>query len=152
MTIMSLDDTIESVNRNPEYGYNGTIQDIRRDEYSHLRGKFRTVDILIDILDTIYLDHAGATPYPISIIHDHSKDLTTNLFSNPHSRSPSSVNTTNRIGSIRLRVLELFNANPDLFDVVFVANATAGIKLIADGFCGFRGGFRYNYLRDSHTS
>src|SRR5439155_15953196 len=72
--------------------------------------------------------------------------------SNPHSRSPSSVNTTNRIASIRLRVLELFNANPELFDVIFVANATAGIKLIADGFCGFRGGFRYNYLRDAHTS
>jgi molybdenum cofactor sulfurtransferase len=51
-----------------------------------------------------------------------------------------------------LRVLELFNTNPELFDVVFVANATAGIKLIADGFCGFRNGFRYNYLRDSHTS
>jgi molybdenum cofactor sulfurtransferase len=62
------------------------------------------------------------------------------------------VSTTNRITSIRLRVLELFNANPELFDVVFVANATAGIKLIADGFFGCRKGFRYKYLRDAHTS
>jgi molybdenum cofactor sulfurtransferase len=98
------------------------------------------------------LDHAGATPYPVSIIHEHSKDLTTNLFSNPHSRSPSSIATTNRVLSIRRRILELFNANPELFDVVFVANATAGIKLIADGFCGSKNGFRYKYLRDAHTS
>jgi molybdenum cofactor sulfurtransferase len=46
----------------------------------------------------------------------------------------------------------LFNANPELFDVVFVANATAGIKLVADGFCGNSRGFRYKYLRDAHTS
>ena len=74
------------------------------------------------------------------------------MFSNPHSRSPSSIATTNRIASIRLRVLELFNANPELFDVIFVANATAGIKLIADGFAGHENGFCYRYLRDAHTS
>ena len=104
------------------------------------------------LLDTIYLDHAGATPYPVSTIHEHSKDLTTNLFSNPHSRSPSSVATTVRIAKIRERILGLFRASPEVFDVVFVANATAGIKLIADGFCGSPNGFRYKYLRDVHTS
>ena len=36
--------------------------------------------------------------------------------------------------------------------MVFVANATAGIKLVADGFCGNSTGFRYKYLRDAHTS
>jgi molybdenum cofactor sulfurtransferase len=46
----------------------------------------------------------------------------------------------------------LFQANSELFDVVFVANATAGIKLIADGFNGCSGGFQYKYLRDAHTS
>jgi molybdenum cofactor sulfurtransferase len=103
-------------------------------------------------IDTLYFDHAGATPYPVSIIHEHSKDLTTNLFSNPHSRSPSSINTTNRIAAIRLGILGLFSANSELFDVVFVANATAGIKLVADGFSGCPAGFRYKYLRDAHTS
>ena len=38
------------------------------------------------------------------------------------------------------------------FDVVFVANATAGIKLVADGLAGSVNGFRYNYLGDAHTS
>lgn len=88
----------------------------------------------------------------MSAIRDHSEELVTNLFSNPHSRSLPSIATTNRIASIRRRVLDLFNASPELFDVVFVANATAGIKLVADGFYGSANGFRYKYLRDAHTS
>jgi molybdenum cofactor sulfurtransferase len=100
----------------------------------------------------VYLDHAGTTPYPTSTILQHSKDLTTNLFSNPHSKSPSSLTTTNRIAAIRRRLLAFFNASPEFFDVVFVANATAGIKLIADGFAGHISGFEYTYLRDVHTS
>lgn len=152
MTIHSPEDIIQSIRHNPEYGYGRRINEIRQTEYSHIGGFCRSLAIALTALDTIYLDHAGATPYPISTIQEHSKDLTTNLFSNPHSRSPSSIATTNRIASIRRRVLELFNANPDLFDVIFVANATAGIKLIADGFCGNKNGFRYTYLRDVHTS
>jgi molybdenum cofactor sulfurtransferase len=104
------------------------------------------------ILDTIYMDHAGATPYPISSINAHAKDLTSTLLSNPHSQSASAIETDNRIKSIRLRILQLFNASPKLFDVVFVPNATGGIKLVADGFSATRGGFRYRYLRDAHTS
>src|SRR5271154_4655036 len=103
-------------------------------------------------LDTIYMDHAGATPYPISSINAHAKDLTSTLLSNPHSHSASAIETDNRIKSIRLRILQLFNASPKLFDVVFVPNATGGIKLIADGFSASRRGFRYRYLRDAHTS
>ena len=149
---MYSEDAIEAVKLNLEYGYHGRIDEIRREEYSHMGGICRGQYTKTDNPDTIYLDHAGATLYPASVIQDHSRELITNLFSNPHSRSPSSVNTTNRITETRRRVLELFNADPDLFDVVFVANATAGIKLIGDGFCGSRNGFRYKYLRDAHTS
>ena len=42
--------------------------------------------------------------------------------------------------------------HPNLFDLVFVANATAGIKLVAEGFSGLPKGFCYKYLRDAHTS
>jgi molybdenum cofactor sulfurtransferase len=78
--------------------------------------------------------------------------LATTLLSNPHSQSPSSIATGSRISAIRRRVLRAFNADPEFFDIVFVANATAGIKLIADGFSGSPEGFRYKYLRDAHTS
>jgi molybdenum cofactor sulfurtransferase len=49
-------------------------------------------------------------------------------------------------------VLELFGADEEHFDVVFVANATAGIKLITEAFTKFEEGFEYYYHRDSHTS
>jgi len=35
---MALQDTVNSVKRSPEYGYNGQIHDILKKEYSHLGG------------------------------------------------------------------------------------------------------------------
>jgi molybdenum cofactor sulfurtransferase len=43
-------------------------------------------------------------------------------------------------------------ADPDEFDLVFVANATAAVKLIVEGFRASKQGFSYRYHRDSHTS
>ena len=67
--------------------------------------------------------------------------------------SVSSHLSTKRTENVRLRVLQFFNASPDEFDVVFVANATAAIKLIGETFrdsdCR---GFWYGYHVDSHTS
>lgn len=56
------------------------------------------------------------------------------------------------VDNVRLRLLRFLNADPDCFDVVFVANATAAIKLIADTFRDLPGGFWYGYHRDAHTS
>ena len=75
-----------------------------------------------------------------------------NLLGNPHSASASSQLSSQRIDHVRLKVLSLFNASPDHFDVVFVANATAGIKLVVDAFSGLSGGFWFGYHKDSHTS
>lgn len=74
------------------------------------------------------------------------------LYGNPHSRSPSSILSTKRIDDVRLRALRFVKADPDEFDLVFVANATAAIKLVAEGFRASRQGFSYRYHRDSHTS
>jgi molybdenum cofactor sulfurtransferase len=149
MTKSFVKETIKSVLQNPDYGYNGRIHEIRKREYSHLGG---TSFCGLADLETTYLDHAGATIYPVSIVYDHCDDLASNLLSNPHSQSPSSIATEHRITAVRRRVLQAFNADPEFFDIVFVANATAGIKLIADGFAGSPEGFRYKYLRDAHTS
>lgn len=78
--------------------------------------------------------------------------MISNLYGNPHSASNASQLTTRRIEDIRLRLLELFNADPQDFDVVFVANATAGIKLVMDAFRDQEDGFWYGYHRDAHTS
>jgi molybdenum cofactor sulfurtransferase len=46
----------------------------------------------------------------------------------------------------------MFNADPAKFDVVFVANATAGIKLVMEAFRDQEKGYWYGYHRDAHTS
>lgn len=110
--------------------------------------------------DTTYLDHAGTTIYAKSLVKQFSRELSTNLFGNPHSASPSSRLATKRVSDTRARVLEFFKADPDLFDVVFVANATAAIKLVMDAFRDYLtensgkqpSGFPYYYHRDCHTS
>jgi molybdenum cofactor sulfurtransferase len=103
-------------------------------------------------LGTTYLDHAGTTLYPKSLIERFSADMISNLYGNPHSASNASQLTTRRIEDVRLRLLKLFNADPEDFDVVFVANATAGIKLVMDAFRDQEEGFWYGYHRDAHTS
>lgn len=79
-------------------------------------------------------------------------DMISNLYGNPHSASASSLSSTKRIEDTRLRVLRFFNASPEDFDVVFVANATAGIKLVLDAFRASDNGFIYGYHKDAHTS
>ena len=71
-----------------------------------------------------------------------------------------------RIEAIRRRTLQFFNADPEYFDIVFVANATAAIKLVMQSFCDLsaaatktpatpeigRDSFWFGYHRDAHTS
>ncbi|KAL8730042.1 MAG: hypothetical protein Q9166_004366 [cf. Caloplaca sp. 2 TL-2023] len=121
------------------HAYNENIDRLRDEEYPMLK-------------DTVYLDHAGTTPYPKALIEQSSQDLLHNLLGNPHSNSPSSQLSTRRIEDVRLRALRFFKANPDFFDLIFVANATAGIKLLTEGFRECQGGFWYGYHRDAHTS
>ncbi|KAH8428508.1 putative molybdenum cofactor sulfurase protein (HxB) [Aspergillus melleus] len=126
----------------PEYckGYSEDVDAIREREYPHLK-------------DTTYLDHAGTTLYAKSLIEFFSQDLTSNLFGNPHSMSSSSQLSTQRIDDVRLKALRFFNADPEEFDLVFVANATAAIKLVVDSFRDATPkGFWYGYHVDSHTS
>ncbi|MCJ1395655.1 hypothetical protein MMC18_008541 [Xylographa bjoerkii] len=124
--------------------YPQSVEKIRDREFPLLRG-------------ITYLDHAGTTLYPRSLIHDFGKDLMSNIFGNPHSASPSSELSTKRTERVRLRVLQYFKADPKDFDMVFVANATAAIKLVASAFQDYeygtdQSGFWYGYHDDAHTS
>ncbi|KAK6519173.1 hypothetical protein TWF281_003862 [Arthrobotrys megalospora] len=125
--------------QNTMRSYSSKIEEIRRKEYGYLN-------------NVTYLDHAGCTLYPTSLMHRYAQDLTSNLFGNPHSASPSSMLSSERVETVRSRVLKFFNASPEHFDLVFVANATAGIKVVMDGFRDLEGGYWYGYHRDSHTS
>jgi molybdenum cofactor sulfurtransferase len=104
-------------------------------------------------LGTTYLDHAGTTLPSRSLVNSFSRELRNTLLSNPHSSSSSSPNTSERVvAKTRREVLRLFKADEEYFDVIFLANATAGIKLVLEGFSGNEQGFDYYYHRDSHTS
>ncbi|RDW68523.1 hypothetical protein BP5796_09180 [Coleophoma crateriformis] len=119
--------------------YNAKVEALRREEYPMLR-------------NSTYLDHAGTTLYAKSLVERFSSEMIANVYGNPHSASTSSQLSTDRISITRSKVLQFFNADPEEYDIVFVANATAGIKLVAEGFRSQSGGFMYAYHQDSHTS
>lgn len=123
----------------PDDVYDKHIEGVRPHEYPALTG-------------TTYLDHAGTTLYAKSMIESWTAELTTSLLGNPHSASASSQLCARRVEDIRLKVLDFFNAKPSEFSVVFVANATAAIKLVAEAFRDSNNGFWYGYHADSHTS
>jgi molybdenum cofactor sulfurtransferase len=137
-------------------GYNARVETFRDEEYPMLNGMTTPLHSYLSYSNmaagAIYLDHAGTTLYPKSLMDRFAKDMTSNLFGNPHSVSASSQLSTARIEDIRLRVLRFFSADPAEFDVVFVANATAGIKLVADALRAGPDGFDYAYHQASHTS
>lgn len=89
-------------------------------------------------------------------MEEFSFDLIENLYGNPHSASSPSALASRRIDAIRERALRFFNADPDEFDMVFVANATAAIKMtiecIRDHATAGNTSVWYGYHRDSHTS
>ncbi|KAI9852167.1 MAG: hypothetical protein M1838_001630 [Thelocarpon superellum] len=133
--------------------YDADILDLRRHEYPQLN-------------DTTYLDHAGTTLVAKATMEHFSLDMTANLFGNPHSGAPSSQLSTRRVEDTRLQVLRFLHADPEFFDVVFVANATAGVKLVMDALRDAgdsprpphretkieHQGFWYGYHQDCHTS
>lgn len=61
------------------------------------------------------------------------------------------------VDSVRLQTLHFFNADPDHFDVIFTANATAAIKLVGECFrdlahsSSASGKFNYYFHKDAHT-
>lgn len=140
-------------------------------EFNHARGQNALisrlhVDLCIHTTCTgvTYLDHAGATLYSSKQLQDHMSDLASNLYSNPHSGSPSSKQTTGLVDSTRELVLRHFHTDSDHYDVVFTAGCTAALNLLshafpwqgeslapsADGSCGRCSHFYY--LDDNHTS
>jgi len=100
-----------------------------------------------------YLDHGGTTVrkraanlpsgydmlkpaklYAKSLIEEFAADMITNLYGNPHSASSPSALAGHRVDAIRERTLRFFQADPEHFDLIFVANATAAIKMVSDCF------------------
>ncbi|KAL8165838.1 UNVERIFIED_CONTAM: hypothetical protein K2H54_055527 [Gekko kuhli] len=55
-----------------------------------------------------YLDHAGATLFPQSLLKAFTEDLSANIYGNPHSQSISSKLTYDTIEHVRYRYENLY--------------------------------------------
>lgn len=106
------------------------------------------------------MDHAGTTVYAKSLIHTFARDLVSNLYGNPQSTSAPANFSRQMVDNTREQTLRFFGADPEYFDLVFVANATAAIKLVTECFRDLGNtdsdsdseGFWYGYHVDSHNS
>ena len=78
--------------------------------------------------------------------------ITNTLYGNPHSGTDPSQLSTARIEEIRFRLLSFFKADPLQYSLVFVANATAGIKLVCEALRATNKGFLFAYHQACHTS
>ncbi|KAH6671297.1 putative molybdenum cofactor sulfurase [Halenospora varia] len=125
--------------------YNKRIESFRDEEYPMLRGK-------------VYLDHGGTTIYAKSLIEKFSTKMISNLYGNPHSASDPAHLSGSEIDRIREETLQFFGADPEHFDLIFTANATAAIKLVEESLRDLAqasspsGTFWYGYHKDAHTS
>ncbi|XP_018416165.1 PREDICTED: molybdenum cofactor sulfurase [Nanorana parkeri] len=127
-----------------DYGYGGTINDMRKKEFSRIG-------------DTIYLDHVGTALFPESLLQKFMADLSENVYGNPHSSNLSSRLTHDTIEHVRYRILQHFNTSADDYTVIFTSGSTAALKLVADIFpwttaSSDGAGSHFCYLTDNHTS
>jgi molybdenum cofactor sulfurtransferase len=105
----------------------------------------------------IYLDHSGTTIYARSVVDRFACKMHNGLYGNPHSANDPAKVSGDMVDEVREKALRFLGADPAYFDLVFVGNATAAIKLVADSFRDLAeksrsGAFWYGYHRDSHTS
>ncbi|TVU08500.1 hypothetical protein EJB05_41905 [Eragrostis curvula] len=124
-----------------DYGYPDAprgIDELRATEFKRLEG-------------TVYLDHAGATLYSEAQMANVVKDLTTNVYGNPHSQSDSSMAASDLVASARHQVLKYFNASPRDYRCVFTSGATSALKLVGECFPWSRDSC-YVYTMENHNS
>lgn len=123
-------------------GYTSAIENIREIEYPQLS------------TENCFLDHAGTTLYPQSLISLYSKDLLQDTYGNPHAKCGPSQRTNAAIQKIRRMLLrELFHDYEATYDLVFTSGATASIKLVGELMTSlYSGSWQYLYSSDAHTS
>ncbi|KAH6614014.1 pyridoxal phosphate-dependent transferase [Boeremia exigua] len=122
-----------------QLGYNRRIEIMRQTEYPMLRG-------------ITYLDHGGTTLASESLMNSFCTQMKASILSNPHSDASRPSFSAMMVEQTRQKVLRLFSADPNEWDVVFTANATASVKLVMECFAGHGQGFDYLYHRNAHTS
>jgi selenocysteine lyase/cysteine desulfurase len=105
----------------------------------------------LDANGQVYLDYTGSALYPESLVRRHAERLSSDVMGNPHSESAPSLASTSCLEEARRRTLRLLDANPADYDVVFTANASGGIRVLAEAF-PFTRDSRLVLTSDNHNS
>jgi molybdenum cofactor sulfurtransferase len=121
------------------------------DETAHLDELRETEYTRLDAQQQVYLDYTGGGLYAESQLRAHMELLGANVFGNPHSINPTSIAATGLVDGARAAVLRYFNAPPQDYSVVFTANATGALKLVAEAY-PFDDGSRLLMTYDNHNS
>ena len=108
---------------NPAYGQTAVVDKLRERDFARL-----------DEQGHVYLDYTGGGLYAESLIEKHTKLLKQNILGNPHSQNPASLASTQLVDQARADVLSYFNADPDEYLVIFTANASGALKLLAESY------------------
>ncbi|WBB63084.1 aminotransferase class V-fold PLP-dependent enzyme [Streptomyces sp. WMMC500] len=98
-----------------------------------------------------YLDHTGAGLPPRSLVAGSARRITGGLFGNPHSESPASRASGDRLAEAREAVLRYFHADPAEYAVIFTPNATGALRLVGEAYPLGRGS-RLVLSLDNHNS
>src|SRR4051812_48039118 len=81
-----------------------------------------------------YLDYTGAALHAERQVSRHHERLAATVLGNPHSENDPSRASTAVIDDARERVLRHLDADPSIYTVIFTANCSAAIKLVAESF------------------
>src|SRR5688500_11195205 len=100
-----------------------TFPQLRRREFARL-----------DRANHAYLDYTGSALYGESQVRAHQKLLESGIFGNPHSDSAPSLESTAIVDAARDRLLAFFDVDAASHDVIFTANTSAAIKLVAESY------------------
>lgn len=105
----------------------------------------------IDATGQLYLDYTGAGLHADSQLRAHLDDVAASVFGNPHSISPTSHASTERVERTRDAIRRHFNAPPDEYAVIFTANASGALRLVGEAY-PFAPGGRFVVALDNHNS
>jgi selenocysteine lyase/cysteine desulfurase len=105
----------------------------------------------LDETGSVYLDYTGSALYPASLVRRDADRLTRSVLGNPHSESAPSLASTAAMDRARALTQRLVNASAADYDVVFTANASSAIRILAEAF-PFRPGSTLVLTADNHNS
>lgn len=88
----------------------------------------------LDASGQAYLDYTGSALYSERQVRANADFLSKVILGNPHSENPASRESTRIIDNARERVLRFLDAPAEEYAVIFTANASAAIKLVAESF------------------